>query len=307
MNNVLSLLGLFFLLVSVYGEKRIVGGSLATQGQFPFQVALVIKGGAIKDKQYCAGSLINDRWVLTAAHCLKEFDEETGETNLIPVSYIYAFIGQTDLTASGGGEIINVIRSFPHPDWTYQNNLNGRPIGDIALIALSRPVTKGTPINLPTEQDSYLETPSESVRVIGWGSTNPYSNDTSSKSDYLRYVDIPIVNQVICQTAAYPNFRVDSTHICAGTKGKDSCQGDSGGPLFANKNGVDIQVGVVSTGTSVKQPLCTGVYGVYTRVSSYVDWINSTLAANENLPSSSHQNRANFFVMFALMLFINLL
>ncbi len=79
-----------------------------------------------------------------------------------------------------------------------------------------------------------------------------------------------------------PGFSIGDTEICATGPpgGKDSCFGDSGGPLVVAADGTPrgyVQVGVVSWGPQCGNPLYPGVY---TRVSSFADWINKTQAAN---------------------------
>lgn len=80
-------------------------------------------------------------------------------------------------------------------------------------------------------------------------------------SDTLRQVAIPILPRERCK-----NLR--DTVVCAGADGKDSCQFDSGGPLIDRETGQII--GIVSYGE------CDGK-GVYTRVSTYIPFINENL------------------------------
>ncbi|KAI1286692.1 Trypsin-1 [Halotydeus destructor] len=71
-----------------------------------------------------------------------------------------------------------------------------------------------------------------------------------------------------------------TTMVCAGDQdggGRSSCHGDSGGPLYQTQNGRDVLIGVTSFGRGCGR---NGAPTVYTRVSSYLDWINQQTAAN---------------------------
>ena len=92
-------------------------------------------------------------------------------------------------------------------------------------------------------------------------------------SAVLRQVQIPIVSNETCEQS-YPNG-ITSNMICAGITGKDSCQGDSGGPLMVRGSGLEWhQAGIVSFGIGCARP---DFFGVYTRVSQYLFWINSQI------------------------------
>jgi len=70
---------------------------------------------------------------------------------------------------------------------------------------------------------------------------------------------------------------MQSSQVCAGANGKDSCQGDSGGPLSYDNNGNHEQVGIVSFGIGCASP---GLYGVYSNVAYFRDWIDKTMKDN---------------------------
>ena len=90
--------------------------------------------------------------------------------------------------------------------------------------------------------------------------------------DRLRAVDLPIVNTTNC-ASVYPGATIAEGQVCAGYEQgtMDSCQGDSGGPLVVPGGPTGwTQIGIVSWGRGCAQE---NAYGVYTRVSEYVDWI----------------------------------
>lgn len=106
------------------------------------------------------------------------------------------------------------------------------------------------------------------LTTAGWGRTS----EGGSSSDALLKVEVPFVSANKC-SASYPN-QITDRMICAGFDegGKDSCQGDSGGPLVKGNGSSRVLVGVVSWGEGCARP---GKYGVYSKVSSVIDWINS--------------------------------
>jgi len=125
-------------------------------------------------------------------------------------------------------------------------------------------------LNLIDSQDTDAQ-PDDKATVIGWGRTME-GGDTSA---VLRQVEIPIVSNETCQQS-YPNG-ITSNMMCAGREegGRDSCQGDSGGPLMVRGSGQDWrQAGVVSFGIGCARP---NFYGVYTRISQYLFWIDSQI------------------------------
>lgn len=112
------------------------------------------------------------------------------------------------------------------------------------------------------------------LTVIGFGALS----EDGRGSDRLQQVQVPANSHDTC-SSQYDGVQED-IHLCAGFTegGKDSCQGDSGGPIFEIRNGVPVQVGVVSFGDGCARPNKSGVYA---RVSGAYDWITSTMSSLE--------------------------
>lgn len=233
-------------------EPRVVGGSKVTSNKFPWMAAIITRNTNALDGQFCGGSLIADKWILTAAHCIE--NEKADAVSVL--------LGQPGLEGSGG-ETINVARIIEHPDYQRQ----GYP--DIALLELSSS-SNANPILLPTRENP-VAAANELATVIGWGQVS----ETGSYSSQLLETTLPIVAHQQCLTA-YKGFEniIEDAMICAGTPSgdKDSCYGDSGGPLFVSSGQSYVQAGVVSFG---KECGLANVPGVYARVSSYHDWISA--------------------------------
>nr|XP_027211158.1 transmembrane protease serine 9-like [Penaeus vannamei] len=235
------------------GQKaasRIVGGVTTGVNEWPWQAALMYGS-----QQFCGGSLINDRYVLTAAHC----------TESMRASDLTIRLAEHRLSTSSETSVVSrsVSQIIEHPDYQPGNEIN-----DIALIKLSSPVQVSDtvlPVCMPPPNPTYA---GKTATVTGWGTTS----SGGSSSDTLREVDVTVVSNTACQSNSYGSA-IKDTMLCAGSTGKDSCQGDSGGPLvFKDGGGNYDQIGVVSWGYGCG---ARGYPGVYTRVNSYLDWIKA--------------------------------
>ena len=241
------------------GETRIIGGEPTDLGEYPFMVALLLesRGGNDFDKQYCGGSLIASRWVLTAAHCV-EFLTDPDQISVV--------VNRTHLSNDAEGVRVAVRDFYIHPDY---DGTIGTP--DVALIELARPVNGVEPIQLSTGTgDDVYEVDGTILTVIGWGNTS--TTGQPNWPDELRELQVPVVSDAECDFA-YGGAITVEIEVCAGEKNVDSCQGDSGGPLFATTTSGDyVQVGVVSWGF-----MCGKQHfpGVYAEVNAPVirDWI----------------------------------
>ncbi|XP_012222599.1 trypsin-1 [Linepithema humile] len=229
---------------------RVVGGRPADPKEWPWMAAL-LRQGAI---QYCGGVLITDRHVLTAAHCVYRYKPRD----------ITVRLGEYDFTESGETRSLDftVSEIRMHRDFrlnTYEN--------DIGIIKIHRPTTFNSyiwPICLPPIQHTFEN---KSAIVTGWG-TQYYGGPAST---VLMEASIPVWPQERCVRSF--TQRIPNTTMCAGAYegGRDACQGDSGGPLLHQlSNGRWVNIGIVSWGIRCGEP---GFPGIYTRVSSYLDWI----------------------------------
>lgn len=248
-------------------EERIVGGTTAEPGTYPWQVALT--GTFIG---LCGGSLIGESWVLTAAHCVDESVNSQGE--ILPG--VTVRVSRADIAT---GEIASesrlARRAFTKGG--FDRHAPGLP-NDVALIELTEPfaLSRSDIPHLSTQKnDALFGSPSTCAVVTGWGTTDDGSLATNGS---LRQAFVPIRSVEECRRS-YPQRNIEAQHLCAGYDGgvADSCQGDSGGPLVVRGGPRGwIQVGIVSWGIGCGEP---NRYGVYQRVAESIDWIETTISS----------------------------
>jgi len=283
---------------------HVVGGEDTPLGEFPFTALLGTDDTSVCSQTrastcwICGGTLINARYILTAAHCVP------GVTKIRLGEHKVTRIPGKDCLR-GGINCLPEVQDFDvsekdiitHPDY---KNGRGQVLNDIALIRLPRSATFNDgvqPACLPTAPELASEklnvtdlddglTGTRPV-VVGWGYTTPYRTD---KEDTLnvgapkavqQMLAVPVLSSSECGALF---LTPEKSQICAGgDRGKDSCRGDSGGPLLLRRvlstglmdpnNDHDdpwFLLGVVSFGTRV----CgRGKPGIYTRVEAFVPWI----------------------------------
>ena len=223
-------------------------------------------------RQFCAGSLLDARHVLTAAHRVSD-RESTKSLNL------RVAVGLTTLNHDFA-QARDVESIAIHPEYDAR-----RFAYDAALLRLAEPVdlTTAIPIRPAGPADTILETPGTDLTIIGWGSTRPHlpgrkaKNKSPKYAHSLRQTTVTVVDDEQCLQAYHGKHvkPVDpAMMICAAQPGRDTCTGDSGGPLFAATPDGFVLVGIISWGVGCAAP---DHPGVYTRLSALADFLNQEL------------------------------
>ncbi|GFK55656.1 S1 family peptidase [Vibrio cholerae] len=234
-------------------SSRIIGGEQAPVGEWPYMVALTTRD---KSMAWCGGSLLSERYVLTAAHCVDKKDPSTMDV----------IVGAYDMDNISAAERIRVKRIYVHEAYVTAQGGN-----DIALLELESIPALNQFTSIATEADFNLLRKDNLLTVIGFGSRKEENNVTSDSPVKLHQVEVPFVPIEECRTQGGSYTKQGDGVFCAGAAGKDSCTGDSGGPIFFRTNHGLTQMGVVSWGTGCGRP---NKPGVYTKLSAFKTWLD---------------------------------
>ncbi|EAA45497.2 AGAP006709-PA [Anopheles gambiae str. PEST] len=227
--------------------NRVVGGEVAKNGSAPYQVSLQVPGWG----HNCGGSLLNDRWVLTAAHCL--VGHAPGD--------LMVLVGTNSLKE--GGELLKVDKLLYHSRYNLPRFHN-----DIGLVRLEQPV-RFSELVQSVEYSEKAVPANATVRLTGWGHTS--ANGPSPT--LLQSLNVVTLSNEDCNKKGGDPGYTDVGHLCTLTKtGEGACNGDSGGPLVYEGK----LVGVVNFGV----PCALGYPDGFARVSYYHDWVRTTMANN---------------------------
>ncbi|XP_055907216.1 transmembrane protease serine 9-like [Eupeodes corollae] len=232
--------------------RRIVGGKVAAVNELPW-LTLITYNNTIQ----CGGTLINDRYVLTAAHCIRGFDRQLFELKFL------------EYNTASSMDTVSVRRKISrvHSLKTYIPKTSD---DDIAILKLSKPIDFDTttvrPICLPPQG---LDLTGETGTISGWGTAAATEEENSTIA--LQTTEVPILSNDQCLLVG---MKLTDNMVCAGRllDGEiNACQGESGGPLMVMDKKRHLLAGVISWGDGCAKPLKPGIYA---RVTRYLPWIN---------------------------------
>jgi secreted trypsin-like serine protease len=241
--------------VAALADGAVIGGSPVDAGRVPWLVAISSRSrfGGTRSGQFCGGTVIKPKVVVTAAHCL---GQKALGVDWHDVRDLTVLAGRTDLSSDRGREI-PVSGVWVNPDYDPTTNS-----GDVAIVTLNTSLGTGPTLRMARPDERAAYRPGTVARVYGWGDTTGYGSYATS----LRSAQVRVLADNVCRRA-YPGtaegrYRSQDM-MCAGEPlgGRDACQGDSGGPLVVKGE----LVGIVSWGSGCGE---AGYPGVYTRVAA---------------------------------------
>ncbi|XP_017963768.1 serine protease snake isoform X1 [Drosophila navojoa] len=247
----------------------IVGGQPADPKEFPHMARLGHRSEWERQKieWFCGGTLISDRFVLTAAHC---FESEQGELNVVRLGDLDFENDQEDASPRN----YDVANYYRHPQFISPELYN-----DIGMVKLAERVLFDRykhPACLPFESGQNMP----SFIAVGWGSTN-LAGKSSARLLKVKLNNIAddVCRRVIGRSDDYPRGFEPVTQMCVGSsRAMDTCSGDSGGPILVYHKEYPCMyhvMGITSAGIACGTPR---IPSIYTRVYNYLDWITHIMA-----------------------------
>jgi len=265
--------------------SKVVGGSTATYGQYPWQVRIerqrgIRWDGSVEWEHHCGAVIIREYWLLSAAHCFVSCGRPR------PKSSLRMIVGDHRKRVKDIDEEV-----FEVEDLTIHNNYSTYFKGnDIALIKIKPINGRGIvfsdfvqPACLPTGATPHAD--GTKCLISGWGVHYYYSACNRSSPHTLQGAEIPLISHRNCQSIYGQRF--NDGMLCAGYMegGVDTCQGDSGGPFVCEIEGAYTLLGLTSFGFGCGEP---DFPGIYTRVAHFIPWIEEEMktSGDARLPRS---------------------
>ncbi|XP_077610050.1 coagulation factor X isoform X1 [Crocuta crocuta] len=235
---------------------RIVGGRDCTDGECPWQALLINE----ENEGFCGGTILSEYYVLTAAHCLDQ------------AKRFRVRVGERDTDREEGDEVAHEVQMIIKHNKFVRETYDF----DIAVIRLKTPITfraNVAPACLPQKDWAESTLMAQKTGIVsGFGKTH----ENGRLSTTLKMLEVPYVDRNTCKLSS--SFTITQNMFCAGydSNPEDACQGDSGGPHVTRFKDTYFVTGIVSWGEGCARK---GKYGIYTKVTNFLKWIDRSMKA----------------------------
>lgn len=240
-------------------QFRVINGSAAAPGQFPHQVAIFVQTG-LQRAEFCGGSIISNRWVLTAGHCIHFVAPRLIHNIILKMGSIYY----------SGGVSYSVDRVILHQRFLMSDTIIRN---DLAMMRIEGSISFDENIQPIRIYQKFVEF-GNVVTLSGWGRLNTRSNQIAETLQFATYETLSRNNcyAIIAKRLDWEEglWGMLDDYICAWSNFSSACHGDSGGPLMMDNN----LVGIASFGLN-----CT-VPNAFVRMSKYQNWIQNVINFN---------------------------
>ncbi|KAI5644996.1 trypsin domain-containing protein [Phthorimaea operculella] len=180
-----------------HGGQRIIGGEVTTIDRYPYAAAMLFELSPNVFGQNCGGAILNERTILSAAHCYRD-DKSDPRRSRIRVGSTFA---------SSGGQVYNALRLINHPEYnpnTFEN--------DIAVVHLATFMTFNALVGqAKIAGPNYILETNDPIWTIGWGIA-----DGGMQSEQLKHVQMRVFSRLTCQIT-YPFNRIRDNMLCVGS------------------------------------------------------------------------------------------
>ncbi|KAJ2948066.1 hypothetical protein O0L34_g9863 [Tuta absoluta] len=240
------------------GGQRIVGGDVTTIDQYPFIAAMLVRFNGQVFFQNCGGSILNEKTILSAAHC---YSGQNAAASRWRVRVGSSF-------RSSGGVVHNVARIINYPEYDKDAWDHDISVLHLETFMVFNDVVQQVQIAGP----NYFPADNDRIWSVGWGQTS----FQGTPSEQLKHVEQRVMNQQQCMSGFAPGIITDTMLCVTSVSNVDegTCQQDSGGPNLHN----NVLVGVTAfTGAPCA---AAGSPSSTARISSYFDWILANVFSN---------------------------